>query len=191
MIPRWIGILPLGFFIAHLSTHLAQGTPENMLWLCNLSNLVLAAGIFFRLPLLIRISVLWLIPGIPLWLLDMARTGYNPPSTFISHVGGVAVGLFALSRVKSDKKMWVYAWIYGLIVQATCRLFTSPDLNVNVAFHIYSPLDGIFHQYWVYWIFNAIVAAAGLWLLSLICNSRLAEDQGVMNAAPPSNTETV
>jgi len=170
--PRWIGILPLAFFLAHLSTHLSQGTPQNMLWLCNFSNLVLAAGIFFRVPLLIRVSVLWLIPGIPLWIFDMMRTGYSPATTFASHIGGIAVGLYALSRIHADRNMWVYAWTYGFIMQAVCRVSTPPEINVNVAFKIYSPLSGIFHQYWQYWIFNAVVAAAGLWLLALLLNAR-------------------
>ena len=170
--PRWTGILPLGFFFAHLSTHLAQGTPQNMLWLCNLSNLVLAAGIFFRMPLLVRVSVLWLIPGIPLWVLDMARTGYSPATTFLSHLGGLVIGLFALSRVNADKNMWIHAWIYAFFAWIACRLFTSPDLNVNVAFQIYPPLDRVFHHYWEYWIFNAIFSAGGLWLLTQILNLR-------------------
>ena len=152
-----------------------------MLWLCNLSNLVLAIGIFFRLPLLIGISVLWLIPGIPLWLFDMYRTGYSPVTTFLSHLGGLVVGLFALSRVKVNKNLWIPAWIYGLIVQIICRLFTSPELNINVAFKIYGPLEKFFPNYWMYWIFNAVFAAIGLWLLSLICNIFLtrAEARGI------------
>jgi hypothetical protein len=170
---RWLGILPLTFFIAHLSTNLKDGTPENMLWLCNLSNLVLALGIFFRLPLLIRISALWLIPGIPLWLVDMTRTGYSPASTFVSHVGGLAVAIYALSKIHATKTMWLYGWIYGFLVQAACRLFTPPVLNVNVAFETYPPLSTIFHHYWQYWIFNAVASAAGLWLIAFVLNVRL------------------
>src|SRR4030095_1359197 len=103
-----------------------------MLWMCNISNLVLAIGIFFRLPALIRISALWLIPGVPLWLYDMNRTGYDPTTTFFPHIGGTLVGLYALYCVKGRRHMWIYAWVYGLIVQILCRFLTPRELNVNV-----------------------------------------------------------
>ncbi|MCI0412073.1 hypothetical protein L0222_04630 [bacterium] len=167
---RLLGILPVCFFLAHLSYHLSHGTPQHLLWLCNLSNLVLAAGLFFQLPLLIRIAVLWLIPGIPLWLWDMSRTGDNPLSTFLSHLGGLTVAIIALSKVRATQNMFLYAWMYGFLVQMICRLFTPPELNVNVAFQIYPGFKSIFQNYSSYWIFSAVFAAAALWLLSFLLN---------------------
>jgi multidrug transporter EmrE-like cation transporter len=167
-LPRLLGFLPLSFFIAHFTHHLNAGAPQHILWLCNISNLVLATGLFFRVPLLIRMATMWLIPGVPLWLIDMSRTGDAPISTFLSHLGGLSVGIFALSRVRAERNMWIYAWIYGFFIQMICRMFTPPELNVNVAFQIYKGFDRIFHVYWHYWIFNAVLSATVLWILGIV-----------------------
>jgi len=167
---RLVGFLPLCFFLAHLDYHLAAGTPEHLLWLCNLSNLLLAFGLFFQLPVLIRIAALWMIPGIPLWLWDMSRTGDAPLSTFLSHMGGTGVAIIALAKVRANQNMFLYAWVYGFVVQVICRFVTPPELNVNVAFQIYPGFDRIFHNYWHYWIFSASLAAVVLWGLSIILN---------------------
>ncbi len=167
---RWMGFLPLSFFLAHFSYHSSQGNPEHILWLCNTSNLVMATGLFFNLPVLVRIAVLWLIPGVPLWLIDMLATGENPVSTFLSHLGGMTVGLIALSQIKAERMMWLYAWIYGITLQMICRFFTPPELNINVAFDMFSGWHGLFQVYWKYWTFIALISFTGLWLLSLILN---------------------
>jgi hypothetical protein len=167
---RLMGILPVCFFLSHLSYHFSENTPEHLLWLCNLSNLVLAAGLFFQKPFLIRIAALWLIPGIPLWIWDMSRTGSAPLSTFLSHLGGTLVAIIALARVRAKPNMFIYAWLYGFAVQLICRFITPPELNVNVAFQIYPGFVRIFDNYWYYWIFSASIAVAVLWLLSLILN---------------------
>ena len=167
---RLLGILPVCFFLSHLSFHFSEGTPEHLLWLCNLSNLVLAAGLFFQTPLLIRIAALWLVPGIPLWLWDMSRTGSTPLSTFLSHLGGLTVAMIALAKVRAKPNVFIYAWMYGFLVQLICRFVTPPELNVNVAFKIYPGFDLFFKHYWSYWIFSAVVAVIVLWLLNFLMN---------------------
>jgi hypothetical protein len=167
---RILPFLPLAFFVAHFTHHLSNGVPQHILWLCNFSNLVLSAGLFFRIPTLIRVSTMWLIPGVPLWLFDMSLTGDAPISTFLSHLGGMTIGLVALSKVRAEANMWIYAWLYGFLIQMICRLFTPPSLNVNVAFQIYYGFDRLFSEYGHYWIFNAVLSAFALWLLSLVLN---------------------
>jgi hypothetical protein len=167
---RFLGFLPVCFFLAHLHYHLEHGTPGHLLWLCNLSNLVLAVGLFLQKPFLIRIAALWLIPGIPLWIWDMSRTGDDPLSTFLSHMGGTAVAILALGKVRATPNMFFYAWLYGFFVQLICRFVTPPELNVNVAFQIYPGFDLIFQNYWSYWIFSAMLAMVVLWLLNILLN---------------------
>jgi hypothetical protein len=167
---RVLAILPLAFFIAHFTHHFSNGVPQHILWLCNFSNLTLSAGLFFRIPTLIRVATMWLITGVPLWLFDMSLTGDSPVSTFLSHLGGMSIGVLALSKVRADPNMWIYAWVYGFLVQMICRLFTPPSLNVNVAFQIYYGFDRLFIEYWHYWIFNAVLSAIALWLFSLLLN---------------------
>lgn len=161
----FLGFLPLCFFIAHLRYHLFYGTLGNMLWMCNISNLVLAAGLFFRQPVLIRVSFLWLIPGLPLWVVDMLHTGDFPISTFLSHVGATIVGLHAFYIVRGDRNSWFYAVLYGLATQSVSRWTTNPVLNVNVAFQPYYGWNQIFSSYWQWWLFTAVMSVAGLWLM--------------------------
>jgi len=162
---RLLGFFPLCFFLAHLRYHFLYGTPENLLWMCNFSNLLLAAGILFHIPVLIRIAFLWAIPGLPLWMVDMLHTGDYPVSTFLSHAGGFAIGLIGIIKVGADRISWFYALIYALSIQQVCRFMTPPELNVNVAFRPYYGWEHTFDSYIKWWLFTAVMAAAALWLM--------------------------
>ena len=65
---RLFGVLPLAFFIAHLCFYWRNGGLEQMLWMCTVANLALAAGLFLDVRWMIRVAALWLIPGLFLWL---------------------------------------------------------------------------------------------------------------------------
>ena len=141
---RLLGFLPVIFFLAHLGYHFSEETPQHMLWMCNISNITLAAGLFLNSPVLIRIAAIWFIPGLPLWIMDMLNTTEDPISTFLSHIGGLTVSMIALHRVRADRISWLYAVLYGLVIQQICRFFTTPALNVNVAFAPYYGWERVF-----------------------------------------------
>jgi hypothetical protein len=165
---RLLGFLPLCFFIGHLRYHLLYNTPENMLWMCNFSNLLLAAGFFLDLPVLIRVAFVWGIPAVPLWIIDMLHTGDYPVSTFFSHLGGFAVGVLAMGKVRSQRWLWIYAFVYAIVLQQVSRWITPPSLNVNVAFRPYYGWESTFAVYWQWWLFIAVVAGTALWLMGLL-----------------------
>jgi len=165
---RLLGFLPLCFFLAHLRYHFLYNTPENMLWLCNFSNLLLATGLFLDLPFLIRIAFLWSIPGVPLWAIDMLHTGDFPASTFLSHLGGFAVSLLAMAKVRANRNAWLYALIYALALQQLSRWTTPASLNINVAFRPYYGWEHTFEAYWQWWLFIATTSAVALWLMGLL-----------------------
>ena len=161
---RALGVVPLAFFVLHARYHLGQGTAGHLLWVCTFSNLLLAAGLFLDLPMLIRVAVMWLVTGLPLWAWDMMEQGLGPVSTFLTHFGGLAVGLISLSRVRAARRLWVYAFIWYLILQLAARLFTRPELNVNLAHDMYGGWHNLFQSYWKFWVFMSLVVAAALWL---------------------------
>src|SRR5262245_51449604 len=69
---RLLGLLPLSFFVARLIEYaVVAKTPEQILWTCHISNLLLALGMFLASPYLIRIAVFWLILGASPWIVDM------------------------------------------------------------------------------------------------------------------------
>jgi hypothetical protein len=163
---RLLGLVPLAIYLAHFRYNWSLGNPGNGLWMCHVSNLSLAFGLMLAQPVLIRLAVLWIIPGIPLWIMDMMRTGQMPAVTFFSHIGGLAVGLVALARVRGDRWAWLYGIGCYLVVQHLCRLVTRPELNVNVAHTMYYGWDRFFSSYWQYWVFTTATATAILWAVN-------------------------
>jgi hypothetical protein len=142
-------------------------TPEQILWCCHLSNLGLAVGLVLRRPSWIRMTSLWLIIGLPPWLIDMLMTGLMTPVSIFSHFGGALVALFALRRIGLPTGSWRPALLYFLVLQQLTRLLTTPGpyTNVNVAHFAYGPWKDLFQPYWVYLLANTLLVALCLWLL--------------------------
>ena len=165
---RLLGFLPLAFFIAHLSFYWRNGGMENMLWMCNVANLVLAAGLFLGVRWMIRVAALWLIPGLPLWLYYVAVNGGWLVTSFFTHIGGLIVGLLALYKIGSGRWTWLHGFVLFLMVQQLSRTFTLPQSNVNVAHSVDPSLEGVFSKYRWYWLATTLTVAAVLWVLGLI-----------------------
>lgn len=174
---RLLGLLPLAFFIAHFYYYATVGFYaenrgiENMLWMCNVSNLTLAAGLLFDLKWLTRLSVIWLIPGLPLWLVEVVGHGGWMLTSFFTHIGGLIVGLVAMRWVRADKWAWLYAFGWYLFIQQLSRLLTSneyPHWNVNVAHRIYKGYENAVSHYWQFWVITTLMIAAGLFVLGFI-----------------------
>ncbi|MEK7250848.1 MAG: hypothetical protein AAB209_10560 [Bacteroidota bacterium] len=177
---RPFGLLPLFFFVLHALTHWPGGGWPHMLWMCIIGNLLIALGILLRLPLPIRIGVSWLILGLGLWLwFWVLKVGTSLPSV-LAHVGGLIVGLVALSKVRADRSTWLYASLWYLAVQQLCRAFTPKDLNVNIAHRVYDGLEVFFTAYGGFWLATTILAALGLWLVGV----------GLQKLWPPGGTPT-
>ncbi len=165
---RLLGLLPLMFFCAHAFYYWRRGEPAHILWMCNIGNLLLAAGLLLRRPQLTRVAAVWLIPGLPVWLLFVVRAwGFVPTST-LAHLGGLTVGLYALARVRVDRATWLHAFVWYLLVQFVCRLITPPALNVNLAHSVYEGWQGTFSAYWQFWLATTAAVAAALCLLVLL-----------------------
>jgi hypothetical protein len=160
---RLLGILPLSFFIVHFLYYLSHGRAAEILWLCHVSNFILSVGLLFNIPFLVRLAVIWLAPGLLLWLMEIMKTGDVSITSSISHIGGLIVGLLAMARVGAGRNVWLYAFVWGLFIQISCRLITPVSLNVNVAHRIYDGWEDYFTGYWQYWLCNSLLAAAYLW----------------------------
>ena len=139
------------------------GTPGHILWMCHITNLLLALGLFFGQRELVRMSVLWLIIGIPLWALDMARFGIRELTTFGTHIGGLIVGIVALYQVRGGRKSWLYALVFYLVLQLVCRIATPPELNVNTAHHVYRGWEMLFTNYQFFWVVITVLSGVVLW----------------------------
>ncbi len=163
---RLLGFLPLFFFGARLFELANQGKAAHILWICHTSNLIIALGIFLCQIELVRVSVLWLIMGIPLWPIDILRTGIIEITSIGTHYLGLLVGLLVIRWQKMGKHSWLYALVLYLFLQQAARLFTPAELNVNLAHAAYPGWDKFFSDYWQYWLFITGCAAFSLWVIS-------------------------
>jgi hypothetical protein len=164
---RLLGFLPLIFFFAQADHYWRSNELGNMLWMCNIGNLVLALGIFLKRPLLIRVAVIWMVPGLVVWFVYVVLSWGLFLSSTLAHVGGFVVGMFVLRRVRMDRVSWLYALGWYFIVQLFSRLFTSAALNVNVAHAVDPAWQQFFNSYWKFWLVLLLVAVALLGGLNL------------------------
>jgi hypothetical protein len=165
---RLLGIFPLIFFLAQAEHYWKINELGHLLWMCNLGNLMLAMGLFLEKPLVIRISAIWTIPGLFVWILYVVLAWGVFLTSTLAHVGGLVVALFAVSLVGMDRTAWRWAFGWYLMVQLASRLVTPAVLNVNLAHAIQPGWERTFQSYWTFWLVLTIVTAIILWLSGLL-----------------------
>ncbi|HEY0431272.1 MAG TPA: hypothetical protein VGC61_05620 [Pyrinomonadaceae bacterium] len=175
---RALGFLPLAFFTAQAIHYLQINQLGHMLWMCNIGNLLLALGLFLESTLLIRVAVIWTLPGVAVWFVyvvptwGMLLTGrfsytelFGVFSSSLAHLGGFSVGLIVLRQIGMDGRAWLFAFGWYLIVQLLSRLFTPVAMNVNLAQNIQSGWEQTFNSYLKFWLALTILVGLCLWLL--------------------------
>jgi len=178
---RLLGLLPLIFFLAQAIHYWQINQLGHMLWMCNIGNLLLALGIFFEQALLIRVAVIWGMPGVVVWCLyvvptwGMLITGEASGSEFygvfastLAHVGGLSVGILVLRKVRMNGGAWAYSFLWYFIVQLASRLFTPIAFNVNLSQRVQEGWEGMFTSYWTFWLVLSALVGCGSWLLDLL-----------------------
>ncbi len=165
---RSLGWLPLIFFVARLIEYVQVGAPSQVLWMCHLSNLLLAAGLFLANPLIIRVAVVLLVFGVPPWIVDMFVIKIITPVSVVSHLGGLIVGLLAIAKLRAKPWTWLAALICFVLVQIISRFVTPAALNVNTSHRVYDIFKDVVGNYWVYWAISTVVIGASLWLIDFV-----------------------
>jgi len=160
-----LGVVPLALFGTYAAVAAQRGRAADALWMCHVANLVLAIGIVTRSPRVVGIAVLWIVLGIPLWAMDAWLNRTVTPVSAASHLGGLAVGMYAASRLRLSSNPWLPALALFLVLQQLCRWWTPQALNVNLAHAEYAGWEGAFGAYWAYWLITTLGAAACLWAL--------------------------
>lgn len=180
---RLLGLLPLLFFIAQGVHYWRINELGHMLWMCNIGNLVLATGLFLDQPVLVRVSAVWTIPGLIVWFLYVVLAWGVFFSSTLAHAGGIAVAAIALKKYRMDRNSWAYAVGWLLAMQLLSRLFTAPQLNVNLAHAIQPGWERTFSSYWTFWLVLVIATAAVLWLSGLLWRTLWPETESSPHAA--------
>lgn len=178
---RLLGILPLTFCLAQAIHYWQINQLGHMLWMCNIGNLVLALGLFFERPLLIRVAAVWMLPGLIVWCAYVVPTWgmllmgnftftelFGVISSSLAHLGGFSVGIIVLRRVRMDRNAWLFVFIWYFIVQLLSRLLTPPDMNVNLSHRVQEGFEKSFPSYWKFWLTLTVLVGIGSWLVSFV-----------------------
>jgi hypothetical protein len=178
---RLLGILPLAFFGAQAIHYWQINQLGHMLWMCNIGNLLLALGLFFEQAILIRVAVVWMVPGVAVWLVyvvptwGMFLTGkfsytelFGVVSSTLAHLGGFSVGMVVLRRVRMDGRAWLYTFIWYFIVQLLSRLVTPAAMNVNLSHSVQPGWEQTFSSYWKFWLVLTALVGLGSWTLNFL-----------------------
>ena len=178
---RLLGFFPLGFFTAQAIHYWQINELGHMLWLCNIGNLLLALGLFFEATILIRVAVIWMVPGVAVWFAYVVPTWgmlldgrfsyaelFGVLSSTLAHLGGFAVGIVVLRKIGMDGRAWLYAFIWYFIVQLLSRLVTPAAMNVNLSHRIQPGWEQTFSTYWRFWFVLTLLVGACLWILEVL-----------------------
>jgi len=193
---RLLGILPLAFFTAQAIHYRQIQQLGHMLWMCNIGNLLLALGLFFAAAILIRVAVIWLVPGLVVWFFYVVPTwgilltrGFSYAEVFgvlsstLAHLGGFAVGIAVLRKVGMDTRCWFYAFIWYFVVQLFSRLVTPAQMNVNLSHGVQPGWEQTFSSYWKFWLVLTVLVGVGLWILGVILKTLWPASRGTLQAA--------
>jgi len=171
----------LAFFTAQAIHYVQINELGNMLWLCNIGNLLFALGLFLEAAILIRVAVIWMVPGVAAWFVYVVPTWgmllagkYNYAALFavlastLAHVGGLTVGVVVLRKVGMDTRAWFHAFIWYFIMQLLSRFLTPYAMNVNMAQGIQTGWEQTFSSYRTFWFVLTVLVGVCLWILGLL-----------------------
>jgi hypothetical protein len=164
---RLLGFLPVLFFLAQAIHYWRINELGHLFWMCNVGNLLLAVGLFLEKPALVRVAAIWMIPGLIIWLVYVVMAWGIFFSSTLAHVGGLVVGMVAIRKFGMDRRSWLYAFGWYLLVQLLSRLLTPAALNVNLAYRMQAGWDQTFGAYWQFWLTLTLAVAFSLWLIGL------------------------
>lgn len=159
--PRWttpIAVLLVALWANKLVASIGSGIGWNMLWLCHVGALGLALAAALRWRWLVGITALWVLTGLPVWLIDALVLRQAPLASVLSHVAAFVAALYFVRAVGIGKRDWLWATLGFVLIQLLCRFITPPPLNVNLAHAVYSGWERVFANYWLY----NLVTSAGL-----------------------------
>lgn len=164
---RLLGFLPLSFFVLQGVHYWRINELGHMLWMCNIGNLLLAIGLFANLWTLMRIAIIWTVPGLVVWFVYVVLAWGVFFTSTVAHVGGIVVGLIVLSRIGMDRSAWLYAFVWYLVIQSLSHFVTPPALNVNLSHRMQDGWDHTFSAYWQFLVTLNVGTAIILWLVGL------------------------
>jgi hypothetical protein len=145
-----MGALALAFVVFNAASILLHRDPTDLLWACHVACALVALGQLFGWPAPNAIGVLWLSIGVPLWLLDLAGGGQLHPTSVLTHLGGLALGVAGIRVLGLPRHSWAKAILSLGTLGLFCRIGTPARANVNLVHAIHPGWESLFPSYPVY-----------------------------------------
>jgi hypothetical protein len=111
----------LAFYAIHAGRHLVLGHPEDALWACHLGALLVGLGWLRNGALVNAIGCFWLAMGDVLWCIDLAAGGELLPTSLLTHVGDLALGILGVARMGIPRFAWLWTLAGFGVLQLVCR----------------------------------------------------------------------
>ncbi len=153
------GGMALLFYAAHAAFWTLYGAPANIFWVCHLGALLVAFGWLLPQPALNAIGTLWLGLGNLLWISDLAGGAIFYPTSALTHLGGLAIGLRGVARMGIPRLSWVRASLGLAPAWLLSRCVGDPSQNVNMAFRVYAGWEERFRSYPLFLLLLLVFAA--------------------------------
>ncbi len=165
---RWLGLLPIAFFVIHGSRHVIAGHSYELLWLCTVSCFLVGAGILTGTVRLTAAAALWLPLGTLLWIFDALRTRDWMVTSALTHLGGLVVAVVWLRQTGFPAGSFALATAIGIFLQLASRYLSPYQANVNVSQFIYPGSEAYFPSYRAYWLAIWLVVVAIFWMVERV-----------------------
>ncbi len=130
---RALGSVAILFYALHGTYHWQQGVPENMLWACHLGALLVGFGLLLDSANLNGVGFLWLAIGTCLWLVGLRMDVPFLPTSTLTHVGGLAIGLWGTRRLGMPGGVAWKALVALGLLHLISRFLHPPGMNINLA----------------------------------------------------------
>lgn len=164
MTSRYLAVFPLFFFLLKVYQYRAPTDQGQILWWCNISNLLLGLALLAGNARAAWLASFMLILGTPIWLLDVWATGDFTIYSVFTHIISPAMGIYCVRRLPVTRGIWWQAMLYYVFLMLLSRLFTAPALNVNLAHDVYAAAKPYIQNYWLYTAMNSLLLAVSLFI---------------------------
>jgi hypothetical protein len=160
------------FYAVYAGHRVWRGQWEDVLWVCHLANLVIAAGFLFAWPRAFGVALMWLVPGTACWAAYVLSGGEFLPTSLLTHVGGLLLAVIGCTQHGIRRRTWATA-AAGLVgAEVIAHLLTSPEANVNVAWRVFEDWRRWFPSYPAYIVVIDAAAALVFWIIETLWRRR-------------------
>lgn len=163
-----LGLAAIGFFVAHGCYQYTHDRVENLLWACHLADLIVGIGLILKSRTITATGLVMLGFGVPMWLMAIATGGDFYPTSVLTHLGGIAVGIAGLRQLGGVRDDWWKAYLTIVVLLILSRCITPASMNVNLAFDTWT-----FARSWMPGLTAHLLSLLAIWASGLFVAERL------------------